>query len=74
MAAGRVSDELQLVVRPMVMVSSPESRKKGTILRNFGVLEIFIFIFILLSGSRSLMLSAVFISVDMRDKYLYYSQ
>jgi hypothetical protein len=46
MAAGRGSDELQLYVRPMVMVSSPESRKKGTILRNFGVLEIFIFIFI----------------------------
>jgi hypothetical protein len=74
MAAGRGSDELQLVLRPMIMVSSPESRKKGTILRNFGVLEIFIFIFIFALWLSFLQLSAVFISIDMRDKYIYYSQ
>ena len=57
-ATGRGSDELQ----PETIPSSPESRKKGTIMRDLGVFELFIFIFI-----------PRFILV-IRREFFYYSQ
>jgi hypothetical protein len=53
-AIWRGSVELQ----PVIIASSPESRKKGTIMRGLGVFELFIFIFIPWFFDLALMISS----------------
>jgi hypothetical protein len=46
MLCGRGSEVLQPVMSTVLIVSSPKSMKKGTIIPDLGVVELFIIIFI----------------------------